>query len=350
MAAAKAIVASDIEAFRALIDEGTSGLMVPPVDEKNIADAIMRFIEDPALRARCGHAARHANTSPNSIWSTMNAYWKKETLRAGAACALFTVALGLLIARIVTTQAIETRIVAGILILVWIVMGIYALWLFIPQLDPWLIKVRRAHRGKKIVALTFDDGPAAPWTAHVLDILKAHNVPATFFVVGAHAKKFPELVLRASHEGHVVGAHTNTHRIMTFLSPGERLAEIEASMDAVAAIIGCRPNLFRLPHGFKFPGMYGVMAEWNLVPIPWTKGLWDTDMPTDAQLLARFKRRFSPFEILLLHDGIGDGDPRAHRHAMIAALPLMIEEYKRRGYEFVTIADLCDHCTCVDNK
>jgi len=237
-------------------------------------------------------------------------------------------------------EYIEVQLVGIALAAIWVVLGIFLTWLFLPQWDPWLRKLRKKFKGRKIAIITFDDGPSEPWTAKILDVLKEHNVHATFFVIGEHARKFPQLVERAHGEGHAIGGHTSSHGILTFLNEKERLEEIEKSIESIRNILGCRPNYFRLPHGFKFPGIYKVLGEWNLLPISWTKGIWDTDMPSTDVLLKRFSKKFDEFEILLLHDGIMDDKPGSNRTAVIEALPKMIETYKQMGYEFLTVEQL----------
>ena len=237
-------------------------------------------------------------------------------------------------------QYIEVRLIGIALMVVWFALGLFLAWLFIPQWDPWLHRLRRKFKDRKIVVMTFDDGPCEPWTAQILDILKEHGVHASFFVVGEKAKELPHLVKRAHAEGHSIGGHTSSHRILTFMSEKDRLEEIENSIESIHTILGCRPNFFRLPHGFKFPGMYKVLGEWNLLPISWTKGIWDTDMPSVDTLLKRFAKKFDPFEILLLHDGILDGKPDSNRTSLVEALPRMIEAYKQLGYEFLTVEQL----------
>jgi peptidoglycan/xylan/chitin deacetylase (PgdA/CDA1 family) len=204
--------------------------------------------------------------------------------------------------------------------------------------------MRGTFSGQRVVALTFDDGPTEPWTSRILDNLKERGVKATFFVVGEHANENSAAVKRAHDEGHVIGCHTATHRILTFMKPNKRLREIESSADAVEGIVGERPKYIRLPHGFKFPGMHLKLKQLDLVPIPWTKGIWDTDMPPADELVERVKRGMRPFEVLLLHDGITGDRPEATRQSLIEALPRIIDEYRSRGYEFKTIAELEESC------
>src|SRR5205814_5935420 len=71
--------------------------------------------------------------------------------------------------------------------------------------------IRQFGAARKMVALTFDDGPDPDWTPQILDILKAEHVPATFFVIGSNAEAYPELIQQMVEDGHEVGNDTFTH-------------------------------------------------------------------------------------------------------------------------------------------
>ncbi len=81
---------------------------------------------------------------------------------------------------------------------------------FVPRCQFWAPVVRSLPQ-MDAVALTFDDGPHAEFTPMVLDILAEQNVQATFFVIGNHARKLPEIVRRMAAEGHTIGNHTLDH-------------------------------------------------------------------------------------------------------------------------------------------
>lgn len=76
----------------------------------------------------------------------------------------------------------------------------------------------RLHRGDKEIVLTFDDGPTAGVTNKVLDVLKEHNVKATFFVIANNAKNQPALMKRILNEGHIVANHSLSHSALKDLS------------------------------------------------------------------------------------------------------------------------------------
>lgn len=97
--------------------------------------------------------------------------------------------------------------------------------------------------------LTFDDGPSIPGTEEVLDALSLEQVKATFFVVGYRAKKVPFLVRRAFNEGHVIGTHTDIHRMLPDLPISEQVHEVEQGFASIASVL---PNGALAPY-FRFP-------------------------------------------------------------------------------------------------
>lgn len=220
---------------------------------------------------------------------------------------------------------------------------LYAAFLFLPQWDSWLSRTKRASHGYgKICCLTFDDGPSE-WTPQILDILKEHDIKATFFVTGERAGKYPGMVKRAADDGHTIGNHTMTHRKLTFCSKTSASSEIAGCSKVLESITGHAPSLFRAPHGFKRPGLKKMLSKMDLQLVPWTKGIWDTDMPPPRTLVERVKRRMRPLEILLLHDGIDNRPIPQHRRSTVEALPGIIDEYRKRGYKFMTVNELTNN-------
>lgn len=211
----------------------------------------------------------------------------------------------------------------------------------IPALDP-LGRVRwrlpDSATGSKRCAITFDDGPSAA-TADVLDILAAEGVPATFFVLGGNVERFPALVQRAQAEGHTVGLHGMDHAKLT----GANEAAVEAQVGRLTDLLqtlGVTPApVYRTPHGFKSRPVFAVARRYGLTLWAWTRGVWDTDRPDPAVLVARATRCARSGMVLLLHDGRGD-QHHPDVTSMVAALPLMLRELKRRGFSFVRLADV----------
>jgi peptidoglycan/xylan/chitin deacetylase (PgdA/CDA1 family) len=116
------------------------------------------------------------------------------------------------------------------------------------MLPRWLM-VYKLKGPSSDVLLTFDDGPDPAITPLVLDILKAKQKKAIFFVVGEKAEEYPEIVKRMDIEGHVVGNHTYSHPHNRKISMLDYRADIAKAQVTLKTILGYRPNVFRPPCG-----------------------------------------------------------------------------------------------------
>ena len=97
------------------------------------------------------------------------------------------------------------------------------------------------------VALTFDDGPSPVWTPKILDELKSSGIKATFFMLGEHAEKYPDVARRVASEGHEIGNHTFTHQDMSKVSRQWAGLEMDATRLLIECITGHSTILFRAP-------------------------------------------------------------------------------------------------------
>ena len=102
----------------------------------------------------------------------------------------------------------------------------------------------------KTMYLTFDDGPSKDYTNKVLDILKARNVKATFFLIGENARKYPDVVKRIAAEGHTIGIHCDNHNYeKLYQSADSYIQDFENARQAIYQITGVQVNIFRFPGG-----------------------------------------------------------------------------------------------------
>ncbi|MDN5763513.1 MAG: polysaccharide deacetylase family protein, partial [Microlunatus sp.] len=101
--------------------------------------------------------------------------------------------------------------------------------------------------GRWELALTFDDGPNEPWTSMILDTLGEHNVPGTFFQVGRCAERHPATTRRVVEEGHVLGNHSYSHRLGSYLRDPDATSEVILGRTVLAEIAGVAPRLYRPP-------------------------------------------------------------------------------------------------------
>lgn len=195
----------------------------------------------------------------------------------------------------------------------------------------------RAPGEGRVVALTFDDGPNPEATPRILDALAAENVPATFFVLGRHADRWPELVRRAAVEGHAIGNHGWHHEKLHRKSRGYVRADLEAGTASIERAGGGRPTLFRAPHGFRSPWVTPIARSLGQATVGWSLGVWDSARPGADEIVRRTVRGVRPGSIALLHDGDGY-DPAGDRMQTAEALPRIIRELRGRGYRFVSLA------------
>jgi len=206
--------------------------------------------------------------------------------------------------------------------------------LFSPR-NQWLVANRSQVNcpGRPCVAFTFDDGPSPVDTPRLLDILRDKKVTATFFVVGERADRNPEIVRRACLEGHLVANHTWSHPLLfCFLTPTRLLAEIERGEDSIQRICGYRPRYFRSPVGLRHPLLGPDLQNAGLEYISWRIRTWDTFGPKSEVIAGRILDKVAPGDIIMLHDYLSGG-----AHAMLEALPHVIDQLRDRGFEFTTV-------------
>ena len=191
--------------------------------------------------------------------------------------------------------------------------------------------------GQKRLYLTFDAGFENGHTAAILDALKKHNAPATFFVVGHYLESAPELVRRMVAEGHTVGNHTYHHPDMSSIR-GEAafLAELEQVEAAYRALMGQElPKLYRPPQG-KYAAENLRMAQaagyhtffWSLAYVDW----YVDDQPTKQQAFDKLIPRIHPGAIVLLHSTSATN---------AAILDELLTKWEELGYSFGSLTELC---------
>lgn len=188
---------------------------------------------------------------------------------------------------------------------------------------------------KKVIALTFDDGPWPESTAQVLDILKKNEIKGTFFVVGQNVKNFPDLTKRVVAEGHTIANHT-WHHWYHHMNPQTAAYEIENTTSLIYQLTGVKTNLFRPPGGNMRNGVAAYARNSKYAIIMWSSDSKDYSRPTVPNLINNVFRTAKPGGIVLLHDGGGN------RSQTVAALPTIIENFRKEGYSFVTVPELLE--------
>ena len=193
--------------------------------------------------------------------------------------------------------------------------------------------ITRLRSADRAVALTFDDGPNPDATPAILDALAARGTKATFFILGRHAERWPELVARVAREGHSIGNHGYYHRKLHFKSPAYVRDDLRLGTERIEAATGRRPRLFRAPHGFRSPWVTPIAKALGQRTVGWSLGVWDSDRPGVDAIADRTVGGARPGSILLLHDGDGY-DPGGDRMQTARAVPIIVDRLLEQGFRF----------------
>ena len=191
------------------------------------------------------------------------------------------------------------------------------------------IKKKNIDYDKKVVALTFDDGPSK-YTSEILDILKKYNACATFFVVGNKVEFYSEQMQRMLKEGSEIGNHSYSHKWLNRLSREEFQNEINKTNDIIKKETGFTPKLFRPTYGGYSDKL---KAYTNLKFILWTVDSADWKVKNTEKILNNILPNVKDGSIVLMHDN--------HSYA-VKALDEIIKSLKDQGYQFVTVSELLE--------
>jgi peptidoglycan/xylan/chitin deacetylase (PgdA/CDA1 family) len=198
--------------------------------------------------------------------------------------------------------------------------------------------IRGPQDGKR-VSLTFDDGPAEPFTEQVLEILREQHVPATFFVCGKNVEAHPDLLRRIVAEGHAVGNHTYSHPFVHFKSRRRIAEEIDRTQAIIEKVIGFRPRIFRPPYGARWFGLVPTLLERGMHLIMWSAAGYDWKKNVQG-ITESALRELKPGAVILLHDGRETRSAaEIDRSRTVLALPGIIAGARRQGYTFAPLKE-----------
>lgn len=184
---------------------------------------------------------------------------------------------------------------------------------------------------KKLVALTFDDGPTIGITDQVLDVLQENEVVASFFLIGQQITDETRYLVKRAHDmGCSIENHSKTHQSMPKQSRQEIVEEIQYTTDLIEEITGEKPEFFRPPYIDYDQKMY------DLIDLGFICGYGCEDWVPSVTVKERVDRVLhdaNPGFIVLLHD-------MSDNTNTVEAIKIIIPELKKQGYEFVTIREL----------
>jgi chitin deacetylase len=196
--------------------------------------------------------------------------------------------------------------------------------------------VARVATTDSVVALTFDDGPTEPLTDSLIRLLRSRNVRATFFVIGAEVARAPDAARALVAAGHELGNHSYTHERMILRRPSDLRHEIERT-DSLLRAAGMRaPIPFRPPYSYKLVSLPYVLWRTGRTTV-----MCDVEpdsypevAATSAGIVRHVLERVRPGSIILLHVWYPS------RATSLAAVPMIIDSLRSRGYRFATVSEL----------
>jgi peptidoglycan/xylan/chitin deacetylase (PgdA/CDA1 family) len=187
------------------------------------------------------------------------------------------------------------------------------------------------------IAMTFDDGPSATLTPKLLDVLAAHHIKATFFVIGENVAEHPEIVERAAREGHEIGNHSWSHPNFGKTSEESVRSQLRRTDDAIKNATGKRPTLMRPPYGsITDREKHWIHDEFGYQIILWDVDPYDWRRPGPAVVRNRILKETQSGSIVLSHD-IHPGT--------IEAMPSTFDALEAKGFKFVTVSELIHMAT-----
>ncbi|MEC0245575.1 delta-lactam-biosynthetic de-N-acetylase [Paenibacillus chitinolyticus] len=189
--------------------------------------------------------------------------------------------------------------------------------------------------GKKELYLTFDNGYENGCTPKILDVLKAKQVPAAFFLTGHFVEDKPELVKRMTAEGHLIGNHSWSHPDMSRISDEKIKTELDRVKDAVANLTGVQTMSFmRPPRGIFSDRVLEVSKRYGYTNVFWSVAYKDWDVKDQKGWKYAYDKviaQLHPGAVILLHSISKDNTD---------ALDKIIEEAKKQGYEFKSLENI----------
>jgi peptidoglycan/xylan/chitin deacetylase (PgdA/CDA1 family) len=186
---------------------------------------------------------------------------------------------------------------------------------------------------RRMVALTFDDGPSGR-TPAILRELAHHHAHATFFVVGRSTRGMEPVLRHMAATGNELADHTYSHANLVALRAPGRTRQLEWTSALVREATGIRPRFFRPPYGATGPAVNRLGRELGLVPVLWSVDSRDWQLPGTKAIVRRVLANVKPGSIVLMHDGGGD------RRETLRALPAILRALERRHLQPVTLSRL----------
>jgi len=203
--------------------------------------------------------------------------------------------------------------------------------------------IYRVQTNKKHVVLTFDDGPSPIWTPKILDELKNENIKATFFMIGHHVQKYPEIAKRVAQEGHTIGNHGYAHSVMLYYKPAEIEEEIKYTEHVIKEITGVTTKYFRPPKAWLRRTIKEKIKSMGYETVLWSLNSKDWVSFNHKTITRYISKHIKNGDILLFHDsGNVTSTEGGSRLQTVKTISLLARVLREKGFKFISIEELID--------
>jgi peptidoglycan-N-acetylglucosamine deacetylase len=182
--------------------------------------------------------------------------------------------------------------------------------------------------GRRVIALTIDDGPDPVYTPQILRLLHTYGVTATFSMIGVQVAAQPSLAREVADAGHTIVNHTWTHANLAMLAPAAVRDQMNRANDVIRNATGRHPGMFRAPYGAWSPVVLKQCAQMRLTPLAWSVDPRDWARPGVTNIVTNIMSNTRSGSIILEHDGGGD------RSETVAALKIVLPQLLAAGFRF----------------
>ncbi|MCA9406079.1 MAG: polysaccharide deacetylase family protein [Candidatus Omnitrophica bacterium] len=201
--------------------------------------------------------------------------------------------------------------------------------------------IYRVDTSEKKVALTFDDGPSPVWTPLILDELKKAGIKATFFMIGYHVNKYPDVARRVAEEGHEVASHGYAHSVMLYYTPAEIEQELKYTEYVIKKVTGVTTTLFRPPKAWLRKTIKAKIKSMGYDIILWSLNSKDWVRFNHHRVVNYLLKNVKNGDIILFHDsGHAFAREGGNRLQTVKAVSLLARKLKERGFQIVPVGEL----------
>lgn len=235
---------------------------------------------------------------------------------------------------VLTKRRLVTALCGGVAFLLAALLAFQGVPALLASFTVREMPICRVRTQEKKVALTFDTDTGNRETERLLGVLQTYQVKATFFVVGAWARRYPQSLRALARDGHEIGNHSDTHPHMPKLSGAEMRRQMTGCGDSVRSETGEAPSLFRAPYDDYSNLLLETARSASLQSVKWSVDSLDWKNLPPGEIVRAVTSQVQPGDILRFHNGALN---------TAGALPGILSYLQEQGYDVVPVSQLIYH-------